>query len=104
MTGNDIQHLDPGVIANRTLRARVGSALIDGTGEFCIRGKWHTNAIFNNHLEFGSFHKLTVSLLRPDGTIARSLEGYSQHAPANKTPKLDFRYAVTAQDAVIAGN
>lgn len=102
MTGADTQHLDPSVTANRTLTSRVGSPLIDGAGEFRIRAKWHTDPA--NPLTWGSFHKLTVSLLRPDGTIARGLEGYSQHAPAGKTPKLDFRYTVTAQDAVMAGN
>jgi hypothetical protein len=103
MTGVDTQHLDPDDVVNRTLRARLGSFnSIDGTGDFRIRAKWHTDPLDVFH--FGTFHKLTVELLRPDGTIANSETGFSQHAPADKTPKVDFRYTVTAQDAAMAGD
>lgn len=104
MTGVDTQHLDPNTSANRTLRARVGSvSSIAGTGRFRIKAKWHTDPLTLDVTQFSSYHKLIVELLRPDGTIAASEFGYSQHAPADKTPKVDFRYAVTAQDAAMAG-
>lgn len=102
MTGVDTQHLDPSVIANRTLRSRLGSFnSITGTGGFRIRAKWHTNPDF---LNIGTYHPLTVELMRPDGTMAKRETGFSRHAPSDKNPKVDFRYAVTAQDAAMAGD
>ena len=45
-----------------------------------------------------------MELLRPNGTLAVAETGFSRHAPADKTPKVDFQYAATAQDATMAGS
>lgn len=104
MSGTDTQHLDPNVTANRTLRHRAGTSPshIDGTGRFRIKAKWHTDPL--DVFQLGSFQPLTVTLLRPDGTAANSETGYSQHAPANRTPKVDFSYTVTPADALLPGD
>lgn len=52
---------------------------------------------------FGSFLELTVALLRPDGSLAREEKGFSRHA-AGRSPKVDFSYPVTAEDASMTGN
>jgi hypothetical protein len=44
---------------------------------------------------------LKFEILRPDGTIAKSLTGYA--ANSNSSPKLDFTYNLTAADARQAG-
>jgi hypothetical protein len=104
MTGADTQHLDPHVVATRTLRSRFGStpSAIEGTGRFRIKAKWHTDPA--DVLHFGTFEKLKVELLRPDGTTAASETGFSQHAPADKTPKVDFGYTVATADDVMPGD
>lgn len=76
-------------------------SLIAGTGTMRIRAKWHTDPI--DLLNFGKFFRLTVALLRPNGSVAASETGFSQHAPADKTPKVNFTYTVTAQDAAQTG-
>jgi hypothetical protein len=103
MTGADTQHLDPNVTATRTLRPRPGSSpgFIAGTGRFRIKAKWHTDPADLFH--FASLHELTVELLRPNGTVANDETGFSQHA-AGKSPKVDFTYTVTPQDAALAGD
>jgi hypothetical protein len=45
-----------------------------------------------------------VELLRPDGTTAASEDGYSHHAPPDKTPKVNFSYSASAADAVMPGD
>jgi hypothetical protein len=42
--------------------------------------------------------------LRPDGTAAASQIGFSQHAPADKTPKVDFCYTGNTADDVLPGD
>jgi hypothetical protein len=102
MTGADTQHLDPNATASRLLRGRLGSvpSSIAGTGQFRIMAKWHTDPADLLHL--GSHHPLKVELLRPNGTVGNDEIGFSQHA-ADKTPKVNFTYTVTAQDATMAG-
>lgn len=75
--------------------------LIAGTGTFRIKAKWHTDPL--DILNFGKFFRLRVQLLRPDGTTAADETGYSQHAPSDKTPKVNFTYTVTAEDAAMSG-
>jgi hypothetical protein len=76
-------------------------ALIAGTGAIRIKAKWHTDPI--DVFNFGKFFRLTVSLIRPNNTLAASETGFSQHAPSTSTPKLDFTYNLTAQDALMTG-
>lgn len=104
MVGADTQHLDPNVVATRTLRSRFGTtpSTIAGTGQFRIKAKWHTDPA--DFLHFGTFQKLRLELLRPDGTRAEDETGFSQHAPADKTPKVDFGYTVTPADAGMSGD
>lgn len=68
-------------------------------GTFRIRGKWHSDPFTT----FNDFQSLAVSLVRPNGTVAATQTGFSIHAPASKTPKLDFTYLETATDALLAG-
>ena len=75
--------------------------LIAGTGIFRIKAKWHTDPL--DVLNFGKFFRLRVQLLRPDGTTAADETGFSQHAPSDKTPKVNFTYTVTAEDAAMSG-
>jgi hypothetical protein len=77
-------------------------ALIAGTGTIRIRAKWHTDPI--DVFNFGKFFRLTVALIRPNNTVAASETGFSQHAPSGSTPKIDFSYTVTAQDALMTGS
>jgi hypothetical protein len=99
MVGADTQHLDPNVSATRTIEPVSGA--IAGTGNFRIKAKWHTDPLDIFHLNH--FERLRVALLKPNGVIAASERGYSQHAPAQKTPKIDFRYSVTPEDAALTG-
>ncbi len=98
MSDGGTQHLDPNVTANRTIGPKTGS--IAGTGRFHIRAKWHTDPA--DVLSFGTHSALTVMLMRPDGSLAGSEYGYSQHA--SRTPKVNFRYTVTAADAAAVGD
>ncbi|MBL9114583.1 MAG: hypothetical protein JNJ83_06210 [Verrucomicrobiaceae bacterium] len=85
--------------ADTTATARaISTSQIDGTGSFRIKAKWHADAWL------GTFAPVTVKLLRPNGTTAKTQTGWSQHAPADKTPKLDFTYAVSAADALLPGS
>lgn len=99
------QHLDPNATATRILAGVSAGAssrsLIAGTGTFRIRGKWHTDPA--NLLQLNTYHRLTVALVRPNGTVAASENGFSQHAPSDRTPKVNFTYTVTPQDAVMTG-
>jgi hypothetical protein len=76
-------------------------ALIAGTGTFRIKAKWHTDPLDLNPLHFGKFFKTRVELLKPNGTVAASEEGFSQHA--STTPKVDFTYTATGADAAMTG-
>jgi len=75
--------------------------LIAGTGKFTIKGKWHTDPL--DIIHFNQFFPLTVSLIRPNGTVASSQTGFSQHVPSGHGAKLDFSYIVTAADASLSG-
>lgn len=104
MAGGGTQHLDPNTTATRVLQHRPGTVPtdIDGTGTFRVRAKWHTDPA--DVLQFNTFHPLRVALLRPDGSVAESQLGFSRHAPANRTPKIGFDYAVSAADAELTGD
>ena len=88
-------------LAGHNLSGAADRTLIAGTGTIRIKGKWHTDPL--DLIHFNQFFSLTVSLLRPNGTVADSETGFSQHAPAPFGPKLDFSYTVTAQDALLTG-
>ena len=95
--------MDPNVTATRTVKIRETPDVtpeIDHMGKFRIKAKWHTD-LFQAGV---NFRRLRVRLWRPDGTIAASELGYSQHAPADKTPKLNFTYNMTPQDATQSGD
>jgi hypothetical protein len=77
------------------------NTLIAGTGTFRIRAKWHTDP--TDVLNFGRYFRLTVALLRPNNTVAASENGFSRHAPSDRTPKIDFSYNVTPQDLAMTG-
>ncbi|MGH9903924.1 MAG: hypothetical protein ACRD68_19105, partial [Pyrinomonadaceae bacterium] len=72
---------------------------IIGSGTVRIKGEWHTSPLELLHI--GSFHRLTVRLKR-NGSTVKSESGYSQHAPADKTPKLDFTHFVPPDQ--VSGN
>ena len=73
----------------------------NSSGVFRIKAKWHTDPLDLLHLN--QYFQLRVALLRPDGSTAASFDGFSIHAPSDKTPKLDFSYNRTAQDATQSG-
>jgi len=75
--------------------------LIVGTGNFQIKAKWHTDPA--DIFKFNQYFPLKVELLRPDGTVAAKETGFSQHAPSEKTPKVNFSYTANAQDAAMPG-
>ncbi len=70
-----------------------------GEGHFLFEAKWHSDPLTT----FNDFRQLTVSLVSPNGTVVRSDTGFSKHAPADKTPKLNFIYPETAADALQSG-
>jgi hypothetical protein len=67
---------------------------ITGSGTVRIRAEWHTSPLELLHIN--SYYKLTVRLKR-NGNIVRTQAGFSQHAPGDKTPKLDFTYFVSPE-------
>jgi hypothetical protein len=75
------------------------NALIAGTGTFRIKAKWDTDPLDVPH--FNQFFRVTVDLLRPDGTRAAGETGFSQHG--SFTPKVNFTYTVTPADAAMTG-
>jgi hypothetical protein len=100
--------MNAGASATRTLMGRplIGSPsteVIAGTGTFRIRAKWHTDPLDLNPLHFGNYFRARVDLLRPNGTVAASETGFSRHAPADRTPKIDFSYTVTQGDTALTG-
>lgn len=100
--------MNAGASTTRTLMGRplIGSPSTDviaGTGTFRIRAKWHTDPLDLNPLHFGNYFRARVDLLRPNGTVAASETGFSRHAPADRTPKVDFAYTVTPADAAMTG-
>ena len=70
-----------------------------GEGHFLFEAKWHSDPFTT----FNDFRKLTVSLVSPNGTVVRSDTGFSKHAPADRTPKLNFIYPEGAADASQSG-
>jgi hypothetical protein len=95
-SGGD-QTIGPGGTANRTISGVTGK----GTGTIRIKAKWHTDPL--DVLHFNTYWPLTVRLVRPDGTIAASQKGFSQHAPSSFTPKLNFTYVLTPADLALNG-
>ena len=100
--------INAGSNATRALRGRpmVGNPsaeLLAGTGSFRIRAKWHTDPLDLNPLHFGNYFRARVELIRPNGSVAASETGFSRHAPADRTPKIDFSYTVTPADAAMTG-
>ena len=71
--------------------------LIAGTGFFRIKAKWRSAP----PLLPSMFFPLRVELLRPNGTVAAGETGFSQQAASS--PKVDFTYTVTTQDAAMSG-
>ena len=77
--------------------------LVAGTGTFRIRAKWHTDPLDLNPLHFGNYFRTKVELLKPNGTVAAAETGFSRHAPADRTPKVDFSYTATDADQRMSG-
>ena len=92
------QNIDKGLSATRTVSGIVGK----GDGTIRIKAKWHTDPL--DFFNWDKYFPLTVTLLRPDGTTATSQTGFSQHAPAASTPKLNFTYNMNAQDINMTGS
>jgi len=104
MVGNSIS-IDRNDTKTRELSAHgtlgiANHTLIAGTGEFRIRAKW--DSIPAAPWEVGSNFRLTVRLLKPDGTEADTETGRSQHY-SGSAKKVDFWYTVTPQDALMTG-
>lgn len=76
------------------------SSLIAGTGTFRIKAKWDTDPGDVFHL--GQFWRVNVALLRPNGSVADSETGRSQHYNGS-LKKVDFSYTVTPADAAMTG-
>jgi hypothetical protein len=97
--------LSPNASTTRSLAGHdvlgiANATLIAGTGSMRIRAKWDTDWLDVAHLN--QFFKLTVDLLRPDGSRAAGETGFSQHG--SFSPKIDFTYNVTPQDALMSGS
>ncbi len=86
-------------LAGHDVAGIANATLIAGTGAFRVKAKWDTDPL--DLLRFNQFFKLTVDLLRPDGTRAAGETGFSQHG--SFTPKVDFTYTVTPTDAAMSG-
>jgi hypothetical protein len=69
-------------------------------GSINLSAKWHTATLIPN-----VFVKLKIELLRPDGSVAKSVSYYSIHAPSDKSPsfRLPMHYAMTQSDAGMPG-
>ena len=65
---------------------------------FRIRAKFHLNSS-----KPGDFQKLTVHLINPKGEIVATSTGYSQHAPSDKTPKINLVYTAKPEDTSSLG-
>lgn len=88
-------------LAGHNLTGAADRSLVAGTGGFRIMAKWHTDPL--DIIHFNQFFQSTVALLKPDGTVAASQQGFSQHAPDPFSPRVDFRYTATNQDALMTG-
>jgi hypothetical protein len=86
MSGSDTLRLDgdEGTVKTRDLLAVLPDPVvlgfepaIFGTGKFRIKAKWHVDPVAT--LWLPAYRVLTVSLLRPDGTVAAEESGFSQH-------------------------
>ena len=73
-----------------------------GSGRVNIKAKWHTDP--TDLANFGKFFRAEVRLIRPDGTLAASQTGFSQHAPSTLTPRVNFSYQLTAADLALTGD
>jgi hypothetical protein len=87
-------------LAGHDVLGIANNTLIAGTGTFKIKAKWDTD--LSDVLHFNQFFRVTVDLLRPDGTRAAGETGFSQHG--SSTPKVDFSYTVTSADAAMTGS
>ncbi len=66
-----------------------------------LRAKWHTVTFIPNF-----FVKLKIELLKPDGSIAKTYDYYSYHAPNSMSPKFDdntLGYTITQKDSELTG-
>lgn len=102
---NGMFDLNGGGSATRTLTGhdltQLNRNLIAGTGQFRVRARWHTDPFSGNF----DYHRMTVQLIRPDNSPAPNASefGFSQHAPADRNPKVDFTYNVSPEDARMSG-
>lgn len=65
-------------------------------GVLRLKAKWHAVNIIPN-----TFNDLKIELLKPNGTVAKTGTYFSIHS--NKSPKLDFTYNISADDADLPG-
>lgn len=86
-------------LSGHDLLGIANNTLIAGTGAFRIKAKWDTDPL--DVVRFNQFFRVTVDLLRPNGTRAAGETGFSQHG--SFTPKVDFTYTVTSADAAMTG-
>lgn len=70
----------------------------NAAGTLKLKAKWHAVNIIP------AYNLLRIQLLRPNGTVARSGNYYSYHAPRNRTPKFNITYNITAAEAAQTGS
>ena len=70
-------------------------------GKIFFQAKWHTATLIPN-----VFVKLKIELLKPDGSVAKTWNYYSAHAPSEKSPsfRIPVTYDMTQTDADMRGN
>lgn len=85
-----------------TATRNLGGIAGRGLGRINLKAKWHTDPL--DLANFGKFFRAEVRLIRPNGTVAASETGFSQHAPSTLTPKVNFSYQMTAEDLAMTGD
>lgn len=63
-------------------------------GTIVIKAKWHSDTLVP-----GDFRRLRVDLINPKGAVVAGETGFSQHSPGDKSPKINFQYAIKETDA-----
>ncbi len=91
----------PFILEKGDSKTRDLTGVVRKEGRITILAKWHTATLIPN-----VFVKLKIELLRPDGSVAKSVSYYSFHAPTDKSPRFGvslMSHEMTQSDAGMSG-
>lgn len=96
-------NLNPGEEVSRIISLSMRGST--GPGEFRIRAKWHTDP-FADLSFWGTFGQCSMSLDKPNGELARQVDGVSFHTPENQNwgPKILLDYFAPNEELLMRGD